>query len=235
MAARRIRNDPGQYDELAGEWWKPRGAFCALHWLAQARGAVLPDDGADKVLVDVGCGGGLLAPYAAAKGYRHIGVDIGERAVSIAANHGVSAVRGDARRLPIASNAADVVVAGEILEHVSDPEALIAESARVLRPGGLFVCDSLADTRLCKVLMVDIAERLPFVPTGIHDPDLFVDPARIVRACAREGIALQVRGLRPAALETIMWLARRRDSVTMHPFRFTGVVWQGFGRRTRDD
>jgi 2-polyprenyl-6-hydroxyphenyl methylase/3-demethylubiquinone-9 3-methyltransferase len=186
-------------------------------------------------LVDIACGGGLLAPHAAAKGYRHIGVDIGERATAIATTHGVSAVRGDALRLPIASDSADVVVAGEILEHVADPEALIAEAARVLRPGGLFICDSLADTRLCKLLMVDIAERLPFVPAGIHDPRLFVDPRRIVRACARADIRLDVRGLRPSIVDGLAWLAGRRDNVAMHPTRFTGVVWQGIGVRCRRD
>src|SRR5262249_46859054 len=66
------RNDPAQYDDLAGEWWRPEGQFCMLHWLAKARGGLIPDaERSDAVLVDVGCGAGLLAPHVAGKGYRH--------------------------------------------------------------------------------------------------------------------------------------------------------------------
>ncbi|HEX7095581.1 MAG TPA: methyltransferase domain-containing protein, partial [Acidimicrobiales bacterium] len=149
----RPRNDPRQYDDLAAEWWRPRGAFCALHWLAAARAELVPAAAREgAVLLDVACGGGLLAPHVATKGYRHVGVDIGACATQIAREHGVVAVRGDVLRLPLAEETADVVVAGEILEHVPDPDALVAEAARVLRPGGVFVCDSLADTKLCKLL-----------------------------------------------------------------------------------
>ena len=62
------RNDPRQYDELAGEWWRPGGAFAMLHWLAAARAALVPPaTGAGAVLVDLGCGAGLLAPHLAGR------------------------------------------------------------------------------------------------------------------------------------------------------------------------
>jgi 2-polyprenyl-6-hydroxyphenyl methylase/3-demethylubiquinone-9 3-methyltransferase len=71
----RPRNDPRQYDDLAGEWWRPGGGFEILHWLAEARGALVPRAGrSGAVLVDAGCGGGLLAPHVRRLGYRHIGV-----------------------------------------------------------------------------------------------------------------------------------------------------------------
>ncbi len=71
------RNDVRQYEELAEEWWRPGGVFAMLHWIARARAALVPPatrDGA--VLVDLGCGGGLLAPHVAGLGYRHVGVDL---------------------------------------------------------------------------------------------------------------------------------------------------------------
>ncbi|MCU1459054.1 MAG: 2-polyprenyl-3-methyl-5-hydroxy-6-metoxy,4-benzoquinol methylase [Actinomycetia bacterium] len=226
----RERNDPRQYDDLAHEWWDPGGAFCALHWLAAARAALVPEAAAPgALLVDVGCGGGLTAPHLAGKGYRHIGVDIGAQAARIAREHGVVAVQADAHRLPIASGVADVVVAGEILEHVVDLDAVVAEVARILRPGGLLVIDTLADTRLCKLLMVTIAERARVAPYGIHDPALFVDPDRLVRLCATGGIALRVHGLRPALGQGLAWLAGRRVDVQMLRTRFTNVVYQGVG------
>lgn len=56
-------NDPRQYDDLAGEWWRPDGAFAMLHWLARARAALVPPAARpDAVLVDLGCGAGLMAP-----------------------------------------------------------------------------------------------------------------------------------------------------------------------------
>lgn len=226
----RPRNDPAQYDDLADEWWRPRGAFCALHWLAEARAGVVPNASRPgAVLLDVACGGGLLAPHVAAKGYRHVGIDIGVAAPAVARAHGVTVVRGDALRLPIADESVDVVVAGEILEHVREPDRLVAEAARVLRPGGTFVCDSLADTRLCKFAMVTVGERLRLAPPGIHDPDLFVAPRAIADACRSRGIDLTVRGLRPHVWDGLAWLARRRDHVRMVPTRLTNVVWQGYG------
>lgn len=221
----RPRNDPGQYDDLAAEWWRPRGAFEPLHWLAKARAALIPDG--TGVLLDVACGGGLLAPHV--NGYRHVGVDIGESAVRIAREHGIATARGDVLRLPVKDESADVVVAGEVFEHVYDLDGMVAEIARVLKAGGTLVCDTLADSWLSRFVMVTIAERLPFVPAGIHDPALFVDPKRLQRICAANGIDLKVRGLRPAVTDALLHRVHLRDEVRMLPTRWTGVVYQGLG------
>jgi 2-polyprenyl-6-hydroxyphenyl methylase/3-demethylubiquinone-9 3-methyltransferase len=226
----RPRNDPGQYDDLAAEWWRPRGAFAPLHWVAKARAALVPQaTRADAVLLDVCCGGGLLAPHVMDKGYRHVGVDIGESAVHIAKQHGVATARGDVTRLPVRDNAADVVVAGECFEHVPDLDTMVAEIARVLRPGGLLVGDTLNDTRVSTTVMVTVAERMPFVPSGIHDPALFVAPERLQRLSARHGIDLKVRGLRPSVLDALAWQARLKGEVRMLPMRWTGVLYQAVG------
>ncbi len=219
------RNDPAQYDVLAGEWWRPRGAFEPLHWLAKARAALIPQG--TGVLLDVACGGGLLAPHV--RGYRHVGVDIGDQATRIARKHGIETARGDVLRLPVRDESADVVVAGEVFEHVRDLDGMVREIARVLKPGGTLVCDTLADTRICKTVMVTIAERLPVVPSGIHDPDLFVDPARLTAICDKNGIDLKVRGLRPSVVDALLWQAHLRDEVRMLPIRWTGIVYQGVG------
>ena len=224
----RPRNDLGQYDDLAGEWWAQRGQFAALHWLAEARGALLPPPRDGHVLVDVACGGGLLAPYAV--GYRHIGVDITDSALRIARSHGVEPVRGDAGRLPLRDSCADVVVAGEVLEHVGDFDAVVAELARVLKPGGTLVVDTIADTRFARIALVVIGERLPGgPPRHIHDPKLFVSPPRLVELCAAHGIALELRGLRPHPGDYVRWLLGRRTAVRMVPVRSTAGVFQAHG------
>lgn len=233
--AGRARNDVRQYDDLATHWWQPDGAFAMLHWIARARGELVPParrPGA--VLVDVGCGAGLLAPHVAAKGYHHVGVDLVSSALAQALDHGVAPVRADAARLPLPDGCADVVSAGELLEHVYDLPTVVREVCRVLRPGGLLVADTINATALARLLVVTVAERVPGgAPAGIHDPALFVPPARLVAECARHGVALRVRGVRPAIGAMLRWLATRRGEVPIVPTVSTAVLYQAWGvRRT---
>ena len=232
MPPLRPRNDLRQYDDLAGKWWDPRGEFAALHWLAKARGALIPRGPAPGAqLLDAGCGGGLLAPHVP-PGYRHVGADLSETALQTAREHGVEAVKADVADLPFEDASFDVVVAGEILEHVPDLGAVVAEAARVLKPGGLFVCDTIADTLFARVTLVWIGERVPGgPPLHCHDPALFVDPERLRALCAGHGIDLRIRGLRPAALQFLAFLAGRRDEVDMVPTRPVNAVFQGIGRK----
>ncbi len=229
------RNDPRQYDDLADQWWEPRGALAMLHWIARARGgSVPPATRAGAVLVDIGCGAGLLAPHLSGKGYDHVGVDVCASALALARSHGVRCARGDALALPVADGAADVVSAGEILEHVVDLDRAVAEACRVLRPGGTLVVDTIASTPLARLLAVTVAERLPGgAPRGIHDPALFVDRRRLVEQCARHGVELHLRGLRPALGALIAWRLGRRAEVPMVPTWSTAVLFQGIGVKQR--
>jgi 2-polyprenyl-6-hydroxyphenyl methylase/3-demethylubiquinone-9 3-methyltransferase len=226
--ATRSRNDVRQYDDLVAQWWRPGGQFAMLHWLAKARAALIPPaPRPGAVLVDLGCGGGLLAPHVA--GYRHVGVDLVDSALRQAAQHGVVPVQADVARLPLADGCADVVSAGEILEHVTDLSTVVAEACRVLRPGGTLVLDTLADTALAKFVAVTVAERMPDVPRGLHDPALFVDRRRLVSLCATHGVALRLRGIRPAALPLVRWLFSRHREVPIVPSRSTAILFQGHG------
>jgi 2-polyprenyl-6-hydroxyphenyl methylase/3-demethylubiquinone-9 3-methyltransferase len=227
------RNDLAQYDALAGQWWDASGGFAALHWLAASRAEHIPPaPGPEAVLVDLACGGGLMAPHAARLGYRHVGVDLGLPGLRLAREHGVLAVRGSVLAVPLADGCADVVVAGEILEHVEDDVGVLAECARLLRPGGTLVVDALADTRIGRFLMVTVAERLPGgPPPGLHDPALFVDRTRLLAAADDLGLDLRLVGLRPSFRQALAWRLGRRDTVRMKPVRSTAVVFAGYGRR----
>jgi len=233
VSAGRRRNDPAQYDELVDHWWRHDGEFAALHWLAASRAERIPAASRpDAVLVDLACGGGLMAPHAARLGYRHVGVDLGAQGLRVAREHGVLAVRGTVLAVPLADGCADVVVAGEILEHVPDLAGTVREACRLLRPGGLLVIDTLAATALGRFVAVTLAERLPGgPPPGIHDPALFVDRAALVRECARHGVDLRLRGIRPSMRDLVRWLRTRRGAVRMVPAPTTAVLFQAVGRR----
>lgn len=232
-AGRRPRNDPAQYDELAGEWWDPHGEFAALHWLAASRAEHIPPAASPgAVLVDLACGGGLMAPHVEPLGYRHVGVDLNLAALHAAREHGIRTVRASVLAVPLADGCADVVVAGEILEHIEDDVGVLAECARLLRPGGTLVLDALAKGRVSTLINVHLLERLPGgPPKGLHDPALFVDRARLLEAADGLGLDLRLVGLRPSMRQAIAWTFGRRSLVAMKPIRSTAVVFAGYGRK----
>lgn len=227
------RNELRQYDQLVEQWWQADGAFAMLRWVARARARLVPPAiRPGDVLVDLGCGGGLLAPYLAGKGYRHVGVDLVASALAQATRHGVAPVRGDVTRLPLRDGCAAAVSAGELLEHVVDLRSTVAEACRLLRPGGVLVLDTLNSTALARLVAVRIGEHIPgLAPSGIHDPKLFVDPGMLVDECAVHGVTLRLRGIRPSASGMARWLLTRRGTVEMRPMRSTAVLYQGRGIR----
>jgi 2-polyprenyl-6-hydroxyphenyl methylase/3-demethylubiquinone-9 3-methyltransferase len=227
----RERNAPEQYDDLVDEWWAPRGGFAMLHWIAAARARLVPPSPRPEApLLDVACGGGLLGPHVRRLGYRHVGVDLSPTAVRVARQHDVTVVRGDALRLPFRDAAFDVVVAGEVLEHVADHEQAVAEACRVLRVGGTLVIDTIAATWWGKFLSVTVGERIPAgPPRRLHDPALFVDRAQLRDVAARNGVPLSLNGLRLHPVDYVGWLLHRRESVRMVPARGTRALFQAVG------
>ncbi len=229
----RARNDPRQYDDLAADWWDGRGRFAMLHWIAKARASLVPAAHRDgSLLLDLACGAGLLAPHVAPLGHRHVGLDLSPTALPQARDHGVRVVRGDVTRLPFPDAVADVVVAGEVLEHVTDLAGTVREACRVLRPGGTLVVDTIASTWWGRFSSITVGERIPAgPPRRLHDPDLYVDRAELLALARAEGVVLRLTGLRPCAPDYLRWLAGRRPDVRMIPTRSTAGLFQGVGRK----
>lgn len=225
------RDDPDLYDRFRDDWWSPRGRFAALHWLAHSRAELIPPPGrGEELLVDIGCGAGLLAPHV--RGFRHLGIDLSESALRSARSHGVAAVKADAGRLPVAAGSASVVVAGEIFEHLEELDGCLDEIARVMRPGATLVFDTINDTLLARVLLIRLGERLPGgPPSELHDPALFVAPDELQRKLETRGIEVEWWGLRPSLTGYLGYLLGSETPVELVHTRLEAVLYQGVGRR----
>jgi 2-polyprenyl-6-hydroxyphenyl methylase/3-demethylubiquinone-9 3-methyltransferase len=133
-------------------------------------------------------------------------------------------------RLPFRDEVADVVVAGEVLEHVPDLAATVAEACRVLKPGGTLVIDTIAATWFGRFSSITVGERIPAgPPRHLHDHHLYVDRDRLQQLAASHGVQLQLAGLRPSAVDYIQWLVGRRTSVRMVTTGSTAGLFQAWG------
>ena len=202
-----------------------------LGWIASARAALIPPaTRTDSLLVDVACGGGLMTSYVKQLGYHHIGLDLTRSALVVAREHRLVPVQSDAAHLPLPDAIADVVLLGEILEHVTDIGPVVEQACRILRPGGMLIVDSIADTRRARLVAVTVAERIRgLAPTGIHDPALFVDRVQLAASCREFGVPLELTGIRLDLRSFVRWRTGRDVAARLVRSRSTAVMFQGSG------
>lgn len=199
--------DNSLYDRPGDLWWDPAQPLHFLHTgLGPARIAyftrVLTSRGilgaGRPTAVDVGCGGGLLAEPMAAAGLNVLGVDPSLPSLRSARVHALrtgaaaSYASGIGESLPLADASMDVAFCCDVLEHVTSIDAVLAEIARVLRPGGVFCFDTVNRTLLARLVVVGLMQEfapLRVVPAGVHDHRQFVRPAELVRSLTRAGLA----------------------------------------------
>ncbi len=150
--------------------------------------AELGVDIAGRAVVDIGCGGGLFAEELARLGAQVIGVDPSQPSLDTARAHAAAAGlaidyrEGTGEKLPLPDGSADIACCVDVLEHVNDLDAVIRETARVLRPGGVYLFDTINRTWMSRLVMIKLFQdwRLTaWMPPNLHAWEQFVTPAEL--------------------------------------------------------
>jgi 2-polyprenyl-6-hydroxyphenyl methylase/3-demethylubiquinone-9 3-methyltransferase len=211
VSAATIRPEEAEhFGKLASEWWDPKGSSAMLHRLNPVRLGFLREaiDGhwggdlesvrplAGKRALDVGCGAGLLAEPLARLGAEVTAVDAATETIAAARAHAAgSELAIDYRSGELASlglGEFDLVTAMEVLEHVADKPAFLAELGGHLAPNGLLLLSTPNRTPQSRLLMVGLAEALGAIPRGTHHWDDFVTPDELRQLLAAAGLAMGV-------------------------------------------
>lgn len=190
-----------KFSDLAHRWWDPTSEFRPLHEINPLRlewiNARAPLRG--KTVVDIGCGGGILAESMAKKGANVTGIDLSEKALKVADLHSLetgTAVRYEliaAEALAAREPASfDVVTCMEMLEHVPDPAAIVKACATLVKPGGQVFFSTLnrnPKSYLFAVLGAEYLLRL--LPKGTHDYSKFITPAELAQFSRNAGLQVE--------------------------------------------
>jgi 2-polyprenyl-6-hydroxyphenyl methylase/3-demethylubiquinone-9 3-methyltransferase len=187
-----------KFSELAHRWWDPNSEFRPLHEINPLRlkwiDTLAPLAG--KKVLDVGCGGGILAEAMAGAGATVSGIDMSEKALKVAKLHLYESGRSVDYELSSAEDYAarhggvfDVVTCMEMLEHVPDPASVVAACARLVKPGGWVFFSTINRNPKSYLFAVIGAEYvLKLLPRGTHDYAKFIRPAELARMAREAGL-----------------------------------------------
>ncbi|HEX2651383.1 MAG TPA: bifunctional 2-polyprenyl-6-hydroxyphenol methylase/3-demethylubiquinol 3-O-methyltransferase UbiG [Burkholderiales bacterium] len=201
--------DPAElkkFGELAHRWWDPHGEFRPLHEINPLRlgwvESLAPLAGKD--VLDVGCGGGILAEAMARSGARVTGIDLSDKPLKVAALHlHESGLAVSYEKISPEEKAKthpgrfDVVTCMEMLEHVPDPALTVAACARLAKPGGRVFFSTINRNPKAYLFAVIGAEYvLKLLPKGTHDYARFIRPSELSRWCRDAGLrAVEFKGM----------------------------------------
>lgn len=198
-----INND--FYEELAEGWYTATDHPIAL---LRAENEVrvpwiIEQIGEKKTVLDIGCGAGILTNALALAGHKVHGIDVSPKSLEIAAQHDktgqVTYTTANAYCLPYPDQTFDVVCAMDVLEHVEEPELLISEASRVLKPDGLFFFHTFNRNFLSYLVVIKGVEWcVPNAPKNMHVYPLFIKPDELREMFERKNLAIEnIHGFRP--------------------------------------
>lgn len=247
-ALRPVNNDI--YTTLGARWYEATDDPVALlraeaglrnPWVAKQIAASFGSRSCS--VLDIGCGGGFLSNHLAKLGHRVTGLDEAQDSLAVASRYDVSGTvkydHGDARALPYETGAFDVVCAMDFLEHVEDPERVVAEAARVLSPSGLFFFHTFNRNWLSWLVVIKGVEWfVKNTPVDMHVLRLFLKPQELTAMCRKHGLEpALLLGSRPK-FGSAFWRMLRTGNVPAD-FQFTfspstRLAYTGFARKAAD-
>ena len=193
--------DPAElekFSQLAHKWWDPNSEFRPLHDINPLRlGYIDRLAGlAGKTVLDVGCGGGILSESMAGLGAKVTGIDLGDKPLQVAKLHLLESGRQvEYRKIAVEDLAAEqpghynVVTCLEMLEHVPDPQSVVAACAKLVKPGGWVFFSTLNRNPKSFLFAILGAEYvLKLLPRGTHDYDKFLKPSELAQFCRNAGL-----------------------------------------------
>jgi 2-polyprenyl-6-hydroxyphenyl methylase/3-demethylubiquinone-9 3-methyltransferase len=201
--------DPAEiqkFSDLAHRWWDPTSEFRPLHEINPLRLEWINNRAplAGKDVIDIGCGGGILAESMAKKGAKVTGIDLSDKALKVADLHGLeSGIAVRYKKIAaeqMASEEAghyDVVTCMEMLEHVPDPASIIRACFTLVKPGGHVFFSTLNRNAKSYLFAIIGAEYLlQMLPKGTHDYAKFITPAELSQAIRNAGLQVDsIRGM----------------------------------------
>ncbi len=208
-----------KFSELAHKWWDPESEFRPLHQINPLRLDWIDQFAAirGKKVVDVGCGGGILAESMARRGANVLGVDLADKPLKVAQLH---AMEGGVANLDYRSVSAedlaaeqpgafDVVTCMEMLEHVPDPSSVVRACTAMAKPGGWVFFSTLNRNPKSYLFAIVGAEYLlKLLPKGTHEFSRFIRPAELARWTREASLDLQqFKGLEYNPLTRRYWLS----------------------------
>jgi len=225
------RNDLSIYDRVADQWWSDEVRWVrTLKNLVPGRLAWFDRhiDWSGKTVLDLGCAGGFMAEALVHKGATVTGIDPAADAIEAAKSRAAQVGQsiqydvGVGEALPYQDATFDAVVCVDVLEHVSDLTKVIEEVARVLRPGGMFLYDTINRNLLSRLATITVAEDiLGLLPKGTHDPKLFIKPKELVRELTNAGLGAGPQtGLGPRGIN-------RRGDFVFGPLPLKSIIYMG--------
>ena len=207
-------NEAAHFGALAADWWDPKGSSAMLHKLNPVRLGFIrrainthfaSDERSMKPLagksaLDVGCGAGLLCEPLARMGAAVTGVDAAAENIAAAKAHVAGAgLSIDYRAGELSAQGLeqfDLVTSMEVIEHVTDPAAFVAELTGHLKPDGLMILSTPNRTAASKLFLVEAAERLGQVPRGTHNWDQFLTPEELTTLLIDAGLeVIEMQGI----------------------------------------